>query len=408
MPDSDQSAEHLFLRFFQKRPQRIQQAAINRFRKREKKALKARSPELRQIDLQSTDSVFSQFKRHLLDSKIDFASLFQTMVKTMSHTPGGPQSIGESSDELPELLSHAPGGSQYSGFRLRLQKVKCVVETPGGGSDDIRLGGVGYSIAKSGKKLTPFFVGEFEEGDVKTIDPPRKLVEFKYDDDNVLIPESGKIEIPIGWPREYAFTFTLVEEDAGNFAEDFPEIFNDIKDKLIEYVKEGFQKAVEEAVGEFTEEAIKLWAKEILSTIAGIIGSAASAIGTVIGTIAGYIVGYLVDEIFAKIQEWLEDEIFIPKIIYIDIFTRFSHFGVIPISDPIRIFMPNKDDGIYELTCDIELFGKTETKSELRVKESLEPYSFVDKSAFFTLLMADNKLVKAINKWKGIEVKMAG
>jgi hypothetical protein len=380
MPESEQSVEHLFWRYLKKRPRQVQQRAVNQFQQILVENQEEKQSETQRVDLRSREPVQAQLKRVPLETKIDFASLFAAQVQTKSAT------IGK---------------TRFSGVRLRLHQVICVDETdPEGGHDTILLGGIAYTTTRRATKLNPFFVGKFDEDDekVKRFQPPRILNEYHFSDDDVYVTENG-LEIPFGWPREYAFVFLLAEEDAGGFFEEFQEIYSKAKDIAVDYAEEEIKKLV----GELTEEAIRQFATTVLaSTGTGTaVGSAAPGIGNVIGAIVGVVAGLVVSLIFDLIASWLEDDLLNPQEIFLTVNSplKFSAVGVEPL---VGI---SGQGGLYHLLCDWEFFGEVaDTQNELHVKETLGTFvsgSFVSTASDFTLLMGENSLKAAIHNWKG-------
>ena len=382
MPDSEQQTENLFLRYLQNRPQAVQQRVIIRFQQREAEIVKSQRSNSREVDLKAQKSIISQFKRNPLTTDIDFAALVPTQVQTKS-----------ASTETP----------LYSGVRLRLKKVVCLDETdPEGGHDEIRLGGIAFTTTQTATKLNPFFVGEFNEGvegkEEKVYNPPRVLADFTFADDDVLITKHDKLEVPLGWPRQYAFALMLAEEDLGGFFEDIQEIYADVKDKAVEFVEEQFK----EIVGELTEEAIEQYAKTLLASIGAgtAIGSIVPGIGNIVGAVAGFLAGLIIGLIFDLIQEWAEDDPFPPREIFLTVFSARQPAQIIQES-PITI---SGHGGLYQLFYDWEFFGEIKSvQNEIRIKETVAPFvsgSYVSTLSDFTLLMVEKSVKTAIFKWK--------
>lgn len=380
MPESEQTVEHLFLRYLKKRPRQVQQQAMNRFQQMVRENQEGQQSEIQRVDLRSREPVQAQLKRTPLEAKIDFASLLSAQVQTKSAT------IGK---------------TRFSGVRLRLHQVICVDETdPEGGHDTILLGGIAYTTTRSATKLTPFFVGKFDEDDkkVKKFNPPRILAEYNFPDDDVYVTRNG-LEIPFGWPREYAFIFLLAEQDAGNFFEEFQEIYSKAKDAAVEYAEE----EIKQLVGELTEEAILLFANTVLhSTGTGAAaGSVAPGIGNIVGAIVGVVAGIVISLIFDLIATWLEDDLLNPQEIFVTVNSPLKT-SIVAAEPLVGI---SGQGGLYHLLCDWEFFGEIkDAQQELRVKESLGPFvsgSFVATPSDFTLLMTEKSLKTAIHKWRG-------
>lgn len=380
MPESEQTVEHLFLRYLKKRPRQVQQRAINRFQQMLMENQEGQQSEMQRVDLRARESIQAQLKRAPLETKIDFASLLAAQVQTKSAT------IGK---------------TRFSGVRLRLHQVICVDETdPEGGHDTILLGGIAYTTTRRATKLTPFFVGQFDEDDekVKRFQPPRILNEYHFSDDDVYVTENG-LEIPFGWPREYAFVFLLAEQDAGSFFEEFQETYSKVKDAAVEYAEE----EIKQLVGELTEEAILLFANTVLhSTGTGAAaGSVAPGIGNIIGAIVGVVAGIVISLIFDLIATWLEDDLLNPQEIFLTVNSPLKT-SIVAAEPLVGI---SGQGGLYHLLCDWEFFGEViNTQNELHVKETLGTFvagSFVNSASDFALLMGGNSLKTAIQDWKG-------
>jgi hypothetical protein len=381
MPESEQETEHIFLRYLRKRSLEIQNHAIEQFRMSKAGDRERTLPTRERFDLRSRESVYSQLRRASVNKKIDFGSLLSGISGTV------------------QTKSAHVGETRFSGVRLRLRQVRCIAETqPTGGADTIFLGGIAYTTTRSATKVDPFFVGEFDEDDqkVKDFNPPRILAEFVFADDDVFITEHEKLEVPLGWPREYAFAFIMADQDAGAFFEDFEEIYNDAKDKAIDYVED----KVAEVVGGLTQEAIMAFASSGAG-IGGAAGTIAPIIGNIIGAVAGWIAGEIVGAIFNEIADSLADDILDPAEAYIAVMTP-VHFVQ---SAAFRQVTISGHGGQYELLIEWEYFGEVaNTQDELRVKEVLGPFvtgSFVNTASDFTLLMGEKSLRTGIHKWKG-------
>jgi len=106
-----------------------------------------------------------------------------------------------------------------AGMTLLIHRLTCLDETGGRwrervGSDDISLGGVTINDSREVKKVSPFRVGSFDDGDVKRFNPPREFVSFDE--------SAGGT-----FPEAYAVTLVLIERDSGGGADGF-------LDKLVE------------------------------------------------------------------------------------------------------------------------------------------------------------------------------
>ena len=90
-------------------------------------------------------------------------------------------------------------------LELRLHRVRCVDETGGGrfgelGSDEISLGATTVDESGDTEKVSEQKIGGFDDGDVKTFAPPRRLTTFDLREGTA-------------FPKAYFATLVLAEED---------------------------------------------------------------------------------------------------------------------------------------------------------------------------------------------------
>lgn len=165
----------------------------------------------------------------------------------------------------------ARAGAKYKKLGLFVRTVRCVSETPGGGEDEIAMGGV--ASAADGVNSWPidqFMVSSHfvddehpDDGEVRQVDyplPGRRFTEWN------LITESG------GFPYAYTALVALCEKDDGGF--------HDFIMKLWKQVGEAVKKAVAGAVG---------------AAIGAAIGATFAGVGAIAGAVVGFIIGELVD-----------------------------------------------------------------------------------------------------------------
>jgi hypothetical protein len=99
--------------------------------------------------------------------------------------------------------------ASFNKLALRVHRVKCVDETGGNrftelGEDDIYLGATMTDLAARTVTQAPYFkVGGFDDGDVKTYNPPRQILAFSLIDGRP-------------FPRGFSASLVLVERDSGD------------------------------------------------------------------------------------------------------------------------------------------------------------------------------------------------
>ncbi len=95
---------------------------------------------------------------------------------------------------------------------LRVREVKCVDETGGNrfteiGKDDIYLAAVTLDSQYRVRKIPPFKVGGFDDGDKKTYSPPKAVASFDLPNDR--------------FPHNVLVNLVLIEKDSGNQIDPF-------------------------------------------------------------------------------------------------------------------------------------------------------------------------------------------
>lgn len=131
-------------------------------------------------------------------------------------------------------------------LELRVHNVKCIDETGGSrvtewGSDDIYLGGTAVVLKypiPSVVQVPYFKVGQFDDDDRKTYDPPKTFSTFD-------------LRKSSSFPRNYAVSLVLVERDSGDQMNEF---LNALAEKQQEAVVKAYQLAKSKGQEAETEE----------------------------------------------------------------------------------------------------------------------------------------------------------
>jgi hypothetical protein len=155
-------------------------------------------------------------------------------------------------------------------LEFRIHKVRCKDETDPefGASDTILCGGTTVDETGDTKKVSSFKVGNFNDGTVKTYNPPRQFTMFSVLEGNA-------------WPKTYYVTVVLAEQDNGGFPAFLQKLYEGVKGYVI---------------------------AALASALGALIGSSGGIVGTIIGAVVGWIVGKL----FQWFKDWWEDDEFIP------------------------------------------------------------------------------------------------
>ncbi|HEX2037083.1 MAG TPA: hypothetical protein VHS99_23125 [Chloroflexota bacterium] len=266
LPDDPKSLEGIFFaRFRQYRPEQ-RQLAIAKFLPRVKAAETERVKvygDLTRVSLRQPTPVATQARALPLPADVRFTSgeLRQVVLGRPIFSPAlaaAVASLGERSEEPP------PSRPERDKLQLRLHRVRCVEETGNwfvevfGGADEIDLGGVAVDETGDTRRITPFRVGEFEEGDVRRYEPPRQFVRFN-------LREGGQ-----DWPKDYYITLVLAEVDFGGVGEFIGDLYEKVKTEV----------------------------EAALSAAGAAFGPIGAAVAWVIGKVIGWILEALGDEVF--------------------------------------------------------------------------------------------------------------
>lgn len=173
---------------------------------------------------------------------------------------------------------HKDNTAKCTKLRLRIHKVRCRVETPGPGQDEIVMGGVTIDAAGTTSKVASFKVGDFDDGDLKTYNPPRVFATFDLTKAST-------------FPKYYLATIAMAEEDNGGFPDFLKELLSSIKTAV---------------------------SKLLATTVTGVaaaLGELAGPIGAAVGAIVGALLGWLINALIA----WWEDDLLTPRQVSIGI-----------------------------------------------------------------------------------------
>lgn len=204
-------------------------------------------------------------------------------------------------------------------LKLRIHSVKCVDETGGKymekfGNDEIYLGGFSLDAEGTPVKIPTFCVySDFDDGEVKTYNPPKEFAVFNLENSN-------------NWPKTLGVAFMLFERDSGDM--------NEALDKA-------FQKFKEEVSSK----------KAVAKTDDGV-SSFAIPWGTIFTVVIPMIAGYLKDKLSSAISD--------------DAFPLESASIVLPAANynwngntvsPVTKVEFRGNDGVYYLFYDWEISG---------------------------------------------------
>lgn len=259
------------------------------------KATRERSyGDLAAIDLHKDASVFEQSARLTLPKELrlerdDVEALTRHGAGNgHAHSGAGRPSGGSPG---PRPAADRPSGSSpaiapLGNLELRIHSVRCVDDTGEIGNDEISCGGASVYNADV-RKVSPFAVGDFRDGDVKTYSPPRRFVSFDLRDGTP-------------FPRSYYATVALAETDGGGFMD----FLNTLLDKIDDRVTALLSAAAGAAVGTA-------------------IGTAIPGIGNLVGAVVGAAVGALI----GLLKTVAEDDILGAETVSVDMASPSHRFG---------------------------------------------------------------------------------
>lgn len=152
---------------------------------------------------------------------------------------------------------------------LDLMSVRCIDETNGpfgseAGQDEIDMSGLTIDATAATGKITPFRVGDFDDGTVKTYSPAKRLVTY-----------SGG---GTTYPRHFFTTLLLFEHDRGDLNETMTKI-------------------------------LQRFADEVAAKVAAAVGT---ELGPAAGALIGWLTGWLAGRLVGLIVSWWEDDPFKP------------------------------------------------------------------------------------------------
>ncbi len=204
-------------------------------------------------------------------------------------------------------------------LELRLHRVKCVDETGSGtfgelGKDEIALSGTAVDETGDIHKLTEFKVGDFNDGDVRTFSPPRRLTSFDLREGTA-------------FPKSYFVTLVLAEKDLGGGLADFvSRLLEKVRERVIAY---------------------------LAAAIGGAIGTSGGPVGAAIGAAVGFVIG----KVFELIKALFADDIFPPKTISAAIGSLSHRFAGGQVDSPDAVLTFVGHSGTYQLTYDWRVFA---------------------------------------------------
>ncbi len=308
MPADATAVERIMLARFQALPAPDRKAAITRNRaliNATKAARRQRLGDLADVDLRSNDSIRRQIRgmpvpQSAMLSKVDMERINTAVL-------GGPEAV---------IAAPAPGAKPPNRLELRLHQVKCIDETNGflgteAGEDEIGLGGNSIDETGDVKPIAPFHVGDFDDGDVKNFNPPRRFTFFNINEGS-------------GFPKAYHVIFVLAEKDMGGL----PSFVNSLEDKVREEVKD---RLVE-------------------------LGVAIGASGGPVNAIIGAAVGWVVGKVFDFLGRLWGDDIFTPQQVKLTLPSANHRFAGGRADSADRKVTFKGHGGTYSLTYDWRLF----------------------------------------------------
>ncbi len=207
-------------------------------------------------------------------------------------------------------------------LNLRIHSVKCVDETNGSfverfGNDEIYLGGFSIDAHANPRKINPFNVSsDFDDGDIKKYNPPRKFVTFD-------------LGTNFSRPSNFSVGFLLAEKDNGGM--------NDALQKIYEKLASEIQKKKTQAL-----------------TTAGSGGTATAIAALPLGLIWSVVKPYVYAYVKEKIIGWFGDDLFPLQDVTISILNANQTWNGSKVS-PIAMVEFRGNDGLYQLFYDWEL-----------------------------------------------------
>jgi hypothetical protein len=204
-------------------------------------------------------------------------------------------------------------------LELRLHSVRCVDETGSGtfgevGKDEIALGATTVDETGDTEKVPEIQVGGFNDGDVKTFSPPRRIATFG-------LREGTE------FPKAYFATLVLAEKDLSGGLSDF-------LSQLLEKIRE-----------------------RVVAALAAAIGGAIGASGGPVGALIGAAVGFVVGRVFELLKAAFADDIFAPRTVTVAVTALSQRFAGGKTDSPEATVTFEGHGGRYQLVYDWRLFA---------------------------------------------------
>ena len=204
-------------------------------------------------------------------------------------------------------------------LELRLHSVRCVDETGSGtfgevGKDEIALGATTVDESGDTEKVPELQVGGFNDGDVKTFSPPRRIATFG-------LREGTE------FPKAYFATLVLAEKDVSGGLSEF-------LNQLLEKIRE-----------------------RVIAALAAAIGGAVGASGGPVGALIGAAVGFVVGRVFELIRAAFADDIFAPRTVTVAVAALSQRFAGGKTDSPEATVTFEGHGGRYQLVYDWRLFA---------------------------------------------------
>ena len=213
---------------------------------------------------------------------------------------------------------------------LRIHRVKCVDETGGTwaekfGNDEIYLGGFATDDVANTVQIAPVSIyADFDDGDVKTFNPPKVFHTFN-------------LNAGTEWPKGFGVGLILIEKDAGGMSSAVKSITDFAAAKIKEELQKEKQKRTAMASASDAGGTATLVALSPLVILA--IKAAAP---------------YIIDFIARKILSAFADEIFQTQVVTLELRSKdFTWAGAKDSAEKTVRF--NNHGGIYDLTYDWQL-----------------------------------------------------
>jgi hypothetical protein len=272
-------------------------------------------------------------KRRLLLSQVNL----HTTASVQEQMQALPRTARLTSDELTRItqivnrppVDQSSAPTKFKQVELRLLKLKCVQKTKEifEGDDEIVLTGAMSSNKGSGNqigqnKIDPVSLGQFEEGQVKTFNPPIRFTS---------IPFGGSDQFPLG----LAMTFTAIEKDADDISKVVQTIFDGV-----EAVKGPIEKAIDGLVGLSSDDSSSSTSSDATAMVAVMLLNAA--------------ISALIDLIGNKLVSLFKSDPFDPEMVMVAIPSATSLFpgGSAKSEDETVAFTSDHFKGKYDLTYD--------------------------------------------------------